>query len=180
MIAACALAVTPARAASPWDDDARWISLRAGYAKSGARFAAGGSFGYGFAYTWFLAPGTAWSASVQHDVLGRYGSASEIEVPITVEFTRHFHWSDPARPYLGVGWGAVYHKTYRTGADESDFRQGLYLTGGGNAAIDASSLIGFDLRIMLEQDTRSINPTFPNAQASSTVWGAKLVYSRAF
>ena len=181
VVAALALAAAPARAATgQWDNDARWISVRAGYAKSGARFAPGGSFGYGFAYSWFLAKGTAWSASVQHDVLGRYGRAAEIEVPITTEFTRHFRWSEPARPYLGVGWGAVYHKTYRTGADESDFRQVLYLTGGGNAALNATSLVGFDVRLMLEQDTRSINPTFPNIEASSTVWSAKLTYSRAF
>jgi hypothetical protein len=180
-VSGLALAAGPARGATgPWDDDARWISVRAGFAKSGAHFAPGGSFGYGFAYTWFLAKGTAWSATVQHDVLGRYGRASEIEVPITTEFTRHLRWSESARPYVGIGWGAIFHKTYRTGADESDFRQGLYLSGGGNAVINAASLVGFDVRLVLEQDTRSINPTFPNSSASSTVWSTKLTYSRAF
>ncbi len=179
--AALALTIVPARAATgPWDDDARWISMRAGYAKSGARFAPSGAFGYGFAYTWFLADGVAWSASVQHDLLGRYGRAAEIEVPVMAEFTRHFRWSTAARPFLGAGWGFIYHKTYRTGADESGFRQGFYITTGGNAALDAGSLLGFDVRLMLEQDTRSINPTFPNTEASSTVWSAKLIYSRVF
>ncbi len=179
--AVVALATLPALGeADPWDDNARWISVRAGYAGSGARFSPRGSFGYGFGYSWFLARQVAWSASVQHDLLGRYGGAAVIEVPITTEFTKHFRWSAATRPYLGVGWGAIYHKTYRTGADESGFRQGIYLAAGGNALLNAVSLIGFDVRVMLEQDTRSINPTFPNAQASSTVTSAKLSYSRAF
>jgi outer membrane protein W len=179
LIAALAFAPLPARAADDaWSDDVRWISVRIGSAGSGARFAPNGSFGYGFGYTWFLTKQVAWSATVQHDVLGRFGDASEVEVPIMVEFTKHFRFSAPARPYLGAGWGAVYHKTSRTGADESGFRQGLYVTTGGNAALNAGSLIGVDFRVLLEQDTRSINPTFPNSQASSTRWSVKLSYSR--
>jgi len=175
------LATVPARAAGGhWDEDARWISVRAGYAKSGARFAPTGSYGYGFGYTWFLGDGVAWSATVQHDLLGRYGSAAEIEVPVTIEFTKHFRWGPAARPYLGGGFGAIYHKAYRTGADESGFRQGIYVATGGNAVLNAGSLIGLDVRLMLEQDTRSINPTFPNFEPSSTVWSAKLSYSRIF
>ena len=176
-----ALAPVTARAADDhWDDGRHWVSARAGFAKSGARFAPGGSFGYGFGYTWFLARNVGWSASVGHDLLGRYGTAAEIEVPITTEFTKHFQWSAQTRPYLGVGWGAIYHKTYRTGADLSGFRQGLYVAAGANSSLSASGLIGLDLRWMMEQDTRSINPTFPNSEASSTVLSAKLSYSRAF
>src|SRR5437867_3997081 len=126
--AALALIALPARAADdPWSEDARWVSMRIGSAGSGAKLAANGNYGYGFGYSWFLGNELAWSATVQHDVLGRYGDASEIDVPITVEFTKHFHVSDPARPYLGGGWGIILHKTYRTGADESGFRQGIYL-----------------------------------------------------
>jgi hypothetical protein len=176
-----ALAPAPARAADDhWDEGRHWISARVGFAKSGARFAPGGSVGYGFGYTWFLARNVAWSASVGHDLLGRFGSAAEIEVPITTEFTKHFQWSGQTRPYLGVGWGAIYHKTYRTGADLSGFRQGLYVTTGANSSLSAGALIGLDLRWMLEQDTRSINPTFPNFEASSSVVSAKLSVSRAF
>ncbi|MEK7331340.1 MAG: hypothetical protein AAB113_11125 [Candidatus Eisenbacteria bacterium] len=179
VVAAMVFAPVPARAADDaWSDDACWISVRAGSARSGARFAPDGAFGYGFGYTWFLAKEVAWSANVQHDLLGRYARAAEIEVPMTVEFTKHFRFSAPARPYLGAGWGAIYHKSYRTGADESGFRQGLYLATGGNAVLNAGSLIGVDVRLMLEQDTRSINPTFPNAEASSTNWSVKLSYSR--
>ena len=175
------LAPVPARAADDhWDDGRHWVSARVGFAKSGARLAPGGSFGYGFGYTWFLARNLAWGATVGHDLLGRYQSAALIEVPITTEFTKHFQWSAQTRPYLGLGWGAIYHKTYRTGADQSGFRQGIYVATGANSSLSASSLIGLDLRWMLEQDTRSINPTFPNADASTSVLSAKLSVSRAF
>jgi hypothetical protein len=169
----------PARAAGdPWSEDATWVSMRVGSAASGARFAADAGFGYGFGYTWFLADQVAWSATVQHDRLGHFGNAAEMEVPLTVEFTKHFRFSSTSRPYAGVGWGAIYHKTYRTGADASGFRQGLYVTFGGNSMLNAASLIGIDVRLTVEQDTRSINPTFPNIEASSTSWGVKLSYSR--
>lgn len=176
-----ALAPFPAGAADDhWDEGRQWISARVGFAKSGARLAPGGSFGYGFGYTWFLNRNVAWSASVGHDLLGRYGSAAEIEVPITTDVTRHFRWSPQTRPYLGLGWGAIYHKTYRTGADLSGFRQGVYVAAGANSSLSPGGLIGLDLRWMLEQDTRSINPAFPNPEASSSVVSAKLSFSRAF
>lgn len=179
VVTALAFGPVPARAAADaWGDDARWISVRFGSARSGARFAADGAVGYGFGYTRFLAKQVAWSATVQHDLLGRYAGAAEIEIPVTVEFTRHFRFSTPARPYLGAGLAGIYHKTYRTGFDESGFRQGLYLATGGNGVLNGSSLIGVDVRMMLEQDTRSINPTFPNAEPTSTSWSIKLSYSR--
>ena len=179
MVAAMALIPLRAHAADdPWSDDARWISVRAGTAGSGAKLAPDGSYGYGFGYTWFLANELAWSATAQHDVLGRYGHASEVELPVTVEFTKHFKLSEQARPYLGGGWGMIYHKTYRTGVDQAGFRQGLYLATGGNAVLNSHNLLGFDVRLMLEQDTRSINPTFPNRKAATRNWSLKLSYSR--
>jgi hypothetical protein len=178
---ALALASLPAHAADDhWDEGRHWLTARVGYAKSGARFAPGGSIGYGFGYTWLLARNVAWSASAGYDVLGRYGAAAQIEVPFTTEFTKHFQWSPQTRPYLGVGWGAIYHKTYRTGADEAGFRQGIYVATGANSSLTANSMIGLDARYMLEQDTRSINPAFPNTEASSTVLSVKLSYSRVF
>ncbi len=178
---ALALAAPAARAqATHWDEGRNWISVRAGYARYGARFAPGGSFGYGFGYSWFLGKNVAWSASVGHDLLGRFGGAALIQVPITAEFTRHFAFTDQTRPYLGLGWGAVYHKTYRTQSDESGFRQGVYVATGANAVLSDAGLIGLDVRWMLQQDSRSINPTFPNGEPSANVLSAKLSVSRAF
>lgn len=179
IVAGMAFAPVPGRAADdPWSEDARWGSVRAGFARSGARFAPDGAYGYGFGYSWFLANELAWSATAQYDRLGRYADAVESEVPITVEFTKHFRFSTQARPYLGVGWGAIYHKLSRTSADESGFRQGLYLAIGGNSMLNAVSLLGLDVRMMLEQDTRTINPTFPNSAAATTHWSVKLSYTR--
>ena len=181
VIVTIALAPAAARAADDhWDEGKNWVSARLGVVRSGARLAPGGSFGYGFGYSWFLAKNVAWSASVGHDLLGRYSAAAQIEVPITTEFTRHFAWSPQTRPYLGLGWGAIYHKTYRTGADLSGYRQGIYVAAGANSSIGSGGLIGFDFRWMLQQDTRSIDPAFPNGEASSTVTSAKLSVSRAF
>jgi hypothetical protein len=184
LIAGCALITTlvaamPARAADdPWAANSQWGSVRLGYAKSGASQAADGAIGWGFSFSRFINPGLAWTAAVQHDLLGKYAGAAEIEVPITVEFTKHLAWSPSTRPYLGLGWGAIFHKYYRTGFDESGFRQGLFVNLGANGMIDKSSLLGFDVRLMIEQDTRSTNPTFPNKEPSSAVWSAKVTYSR--
>src|SRR6185312_2991547 len=144
LLAGCALtsmllAVAPARAADdPWAGNQQWASVRVGYAKAGAEFAGDGSIGWGFGYTRFLHNGLAWSANVQHDLLGRFAGAAEIEVPLTVEFTKHLRWSHSTRPYLGMGWGAFYRKTYRTGADEAGFHQGIFAAGGANGMIDKS------------------------------------------
>jgi len=178
-LGAMVFASVPAGAAGDaWSDDSRWVSVRAGSPAAGARLAPGSGLDYGFGYTRFLANEVAWSATVQHDVRASFADAAEIEVPITVELTKHFRVSTPARPYLGGGWGTIYHKTFHTGADESGFRQGVYLATGANAVLNAGSLIGVDVRLMLEQDTRSINPTFPRIEASSTRWSVKLSYSR--
>jgi hypothetical protein len=170
--------VSAGAAGDPWSEDVSWISVRAGSASSGARFAPDGGFGYGFSYTWFLSNQLAWTATAQHDLLGHYGRAAEMEVPLTVEFTRHFHIATTTRPFIGLGWGGIFHKVYRTGDDASGFRQGVHLTIGGNSMLGATSLIGVDARLMLEQDTRSINPTFPNIEPSTSNWGVKLTYSR--
>lgn len=181
IVLGAALPMHAARAAdAPWEKGTNWLSARVGVVKSTADFAPGASVGYGFGYTWFLGNNLAWAATAGYDVLGKYGAAAEIEIPLTSEFTRHFRWSESARPYLGLGWGAIYHKTYRTGADESGFRQAIYLTLGANTVLNAKNLLGVDVRFMLEGDSRSINPTFPNTKASSTVLSAKLSYSRLF
>ena len=172
-------AVAPARAAGdPWADDARWVSFRVGMAKTAAERAPDGGLGYGFGYTRFLDPRWSWGAFVHHEVVGRFGGAAEIEMPVTIEFVRHMAWHTQARPYLGMGWGTFFAKTYRTGADESKFRTGVYLTTGLNVPLDGTSLIGFDMRMIGERGTRSINPVFANSKPSTLGWSLKLNYSR--
>jgi len=181
LIGMLALTATPALAAGEaWDKDHHWVSARVGVAKSGATLAPGGNLGYGFGYTWMLGTDVSWSGTAGYDVLGKYGGAAEIEVPLTTEFAKHFRMGPAARPYLGLGWGVIYHKTYRTGADDAGWRQGIYLATGANAAIGGAGLVGVDFRYMIEQDTRSTNPTFPNPDASGSVTSLKLSYSHVF
>jgi len=165
---------------SPWEKDRHWVSARVGVSKSGATLAPDGNLGYGFGYTWMLGNNMGWSATAGYDVLGKYGGAAEIEIPLTTDFARHFAMGQAARLYLGLGWGVIYHKTYRTSADEGSWRQGIYLATGANTAIGGAGLVGVDFRYMIEQDTRSINPTFPNPDASSSVMSLKLSYSHVF
>ena len=173
------LAASAARAdGEQWADDARWVSVRFGLAKITPDRAPDGSLGYGFGYQRFLDRKWSWGAFVHHEVVGRYGEASLIEVPVTVEFARHFAWKTPARPYVGMGWGGFYAKTYKTGDDESKFRTGGYLTTGINAAIDDHSLLGLDVRLIVERGTRSTNPIFANAKSSTVGWSVKLNYAR--
>jgi hypothetical protein len=181
LIFVLALTAAPAFAAGEaWDKDHHWVSARVGVAKSGATLAPGGNLGFGCGYTWMLGTDVSWGATAGYDVLGKYGAAAEIEIPVTTEFAKHFRMGPAARPYLGLGWGVIYHKTYRTGADQGGWRQGIYLATGANTSIGGAGLVGVDFRYMLEQDTRSNNPTFPNPDASGSVTSLKLSYSYVF
>jgi hypothetical protein len=182
VLAACLLAGTSAFAAdpNPWADGTQWISLRAGYAKSAVKSAGNALGGYGFGFTRFISPKWALGGHVQHDVLGRFGAASEIDIPITVEMTRHFAWETPLRPYLGFGTGAFIHKMYRTGADETSIRPGAFLTAGANAPINATSLIGVDARMVAQMDAETTNPVFPSDGSTVLHWSLKLNYARFF
>jgi hypothetical protein len=164
----------------PWAKGTQWVSMRAGYAKSAAKGSGNALGGYGFGYTRFYTPKWAFGAHVHHEVLGRFGGAAEVEVPFTVEVMRHFKWSTPLRPYLGLGTGAFFHKTYRTGDDETSVRKGIYVGGGVNAPIDARSLLGLDVRAIDEFDAKSTNPVFPLESSSALHWSIKLNYARFF
>jgi len=163
---------------SPWAAEQNWISVRAGYAKASVKAAADGLGGFGFGFNHFRNSKWAFGAYAHYEVLGRFGPAQEIEVPLTAEVTRHFKWTTPARPYLGLGTGAFFHKTYRTGDDGSDTRTGYYVVGGMNAPISDHSLFGLDLRAIVETSARSTNPVFPNSSANAIHWSVKLDYSR--
>lgn len=163
---------------SPWQRGANWMSVRFGYAKSAADGHANGDIGGGFGYQHFM--NRHWAAGIHAnaDLLGRFQGASEISIPLTVELTRHIHWKTGMNPYLGAGAGAFYYKTYRTGADYSIVRPGMYVTGGFNMPIADRSLIGVDARMQWSNDAASDNPIFPDAGPSVMHWSVKLNYSR--
>src|SRR2546422_660216 len=90
----------------PWTTGTEWFTVRAGYAKSTAAGAADGNVGFGFAYTRFHNSKWAFGGTAEWDVLGRFGSARELEVPWTIEVSRHYKWPATLRPFLALGVGA--------------------------------------------------------------------------
>jgi hypothetical protein len=207
MITALAWAGWPACAWSqgedPWASGQNWISLRAGYAKASGDLMGHGGPGFGAGYARMLSPvklGPAtlfrhWSlgAYVHYEQIGRFASARDIEIPITLELVRHIKWNTPLRPYLGFGAGAFYRKTQNTGADESNTKFGAYLTFGANTQLTGRHLLGFDGRLVrVDHSNIPPNPVFgpgaavqefqpPNSivyvEKNATHWSAKINYT---
>lgn len=179
---------SPVRAADikPWSAKTQWFWLRAGYAKSSAAGAADGNVGYGFGYTRFRNSKWAFGVHAEVNVLGRYGRARELEIPWTVEVTRHYKWNTPLRPYLGLGGGAYYHQISGTGLDASTVLPGIYFVSGVNAPVSDHGLLGFDLRANSVRATAQGDPVFGGAvtanehQSRVIHWSAKVGYAWAF
>jgi hypothetical protein len=201
LVAACAGA---ARADDdPFDTGSHWLTVRAGYAKNGADAAGNGGAGYGIGVSHMLKPYRisdwqllgrkplgflrwtffkqfALGLNVHHDVVSRFGSAYEVDVPATVELVRHFRWNTPARPYLGVGTGPYFRKAYHTGADFTRVEVGTYLTSGMNLEVAPGQLLGFDVRYArLDGSNDPPDPVFGPGTGSAGRWTVKLNYSIA-
>jgi hypothetical protein len=137
----------------------QWMSVRAGYAKISGDVAPGGLVGGGFGYRRFVLDKWSVGGFAHYEMLGRLGKAAEIAVPLTLEVVRHSRWGAAVYPYAGIGAGAFYHKRYRTGADESGFTPGRYLTGGMHIPVRKQGLLGLDVR-MATVDQMDANPVF--------------------
>lgn len=168
----------PAFAQSPWQKNAEWISIRAGYAKSTVEGSPDGNIGAGFGYTRFRNSKWSYGAFAHFELLGRFRRAAEIEVPWTIELVRHYRLPTTVRPYLGVGGGAFWHTVYRTGQDASDIRPGGYLTMGANTPVSDHSLLGLDVRVVVEGNAQSVNPVFRNDKSNASRWSVKLNWTR--
>ena len=145
----------------------QWMSLRAGYAKGSGEVAPDGLLGGGFGYRRFVLDKWSMGGFVHYELLGRFGSAADIMVPITLEVVRHTRWGAAVYPYVGVGAGAFYHKRYRTsvevtpvvpdgasatrsfqtGVGWSGFTPGRYVTFGATTPVRARGLLGLDVRM---------------------------------
>lgn len=185
-----------------WTKGAQWMSVRAGYAKISAENAPDGLAGYGFGYVRFVMTRWALGSYIHQELLGRFGHATAIEVPITVELVRHTRWGAAMHPYIGVGAGAFYYKYYRTGQDVAGFRPGRYITLGFTSPVAPRNLLGVDIRLASIDKLRdnrvfagseSDNPTLPDAFAqpfsvlntgfssgSELHWSVKLNYAFAY
>ena len=181
-VAAIAALAAPARAADePWQKGAAWASFRAGYAKSLAGGAPSGIGGFGFGYSRFLSDRLSLGVFVHDELLGKFGGAAEIEVPMTAEYAWHFRWKTPLRPYIGGGVGAFYHKIYRSGADRSSFEPGTVFKFGVDTPLDRRSVLGVDARIAsVASDSEIRDPVFGRDTPHSLRWSVKLNYARVF
>jgi hypothetical protein len=172
---ALAIAVAPALADDdPWDKGSQWLTVRAGYAKASARATGNALVGYGFGYQRMLNKRWALGVFAHHEALGRFGAATEIEVPLTVELTRHYNWDTSLRPYLGFGAGAFYHKTYRTGDDGDDIRPGGTFNTGANAVVGDRHMVGLDMRLAVVKGGEGDNPVFGPQDESQIHYSIKL------
>ena len=184
VVAGLALAAGVAAAAvetGPWSHGSQWISVRAGYAKTAYGTAPDGLMGYRFGYSRMIT--NRWSAGgyVHHEALGRFGSATEVEVPLTVEMVRHFKWNSALRPYLGLGGGVFYQKYYRTGDDFGATRSGGYAVGGANVPVDKHHLLGLDVRMALVNGERDrLNPVFGLIKPQEKQWSIKINWSLVY
>jgi hypothetical protein len=139
----------------------QWMSVRAGYAKGNGEVAPDGLLGGGFGYRRFVLDKWSVGSFVHYELLGRFGSAADIMVPITAEVVRHTRWGAAVYPYVGIGAGAFYHKRYRTSAvgepvvpgtqqtrvGRSGFTPGRYVTFGLTTPVRTRGLLGLDVRM---------------------------------
>ena len=185
----------------PWSAGSNWMYLRGGYSKSTANGEGNGGAGYGFGFRHLLKPSRVkdwrvlgirplgflpwtlfknWSfgGSVGYDVLGRFGEAADIEVPVAVDLTRHIMWRSAGRPYVSLGTGPFYRKTYQTGNDLRVVNFGGYVASGFDVPVGPSQMLGFDFRIAhVDGKNKPVNPVFGPGQVTATHWGLKLAYS---
>jgi len=198
LFAAAVVAATLAFAASPafaqgddtydpWSPGRQWMTVRAGYAKSTEDSAGHGLAGYGMSYRrmlkgldlWGFTPLKQYSigVAVQHDVVSRFGPASEVDFSATVDLIRHYAWAPAVHPYLGLGVGPYYRKTYRTGDDVRDIAIGWYVTGGIHTPVSGRNLLGVDFRLARVKDKNEPpNPVFGLGAVDEEVSGTRTVF----
>lgn len=180
-VAGLAFAGVAAAEDEPWKKDASWATLRVGPVKSLDENAPSGNIGWGFGYRRMLTNRLSLGAAFDHDLLGRFGGASLIEVPASVEMLLHFHWKTPVRPALGAGFAAVYRKAYRSGDDYSEIQPGGFVTIALHSAVSPHTLLGAECRVMsVSSDQHGANPAFGESLTSSGRTSLKVSLSRAY
>ena len=207
---ACWPATARSQGEDPWQAGQNWISVRAGYAKASGDLMGHGGPGFGAGYSRMLSPVKLgpmtlfrhWSlgAYVHYEQLGRFASARDVEIPITLELVRHIKWSTPLRPYLGFGVGAFFRKTQNTAEllppevlaelievgvfppgyqpeEVSNTKFGAYLSFGANTQLSGRHLLGFDGRLVrVDHSNIPPNPVFGQGAAELTFESNRLVW----
>jgi hypothetical protein len=186
---------------NPWDPGRNWMYVRAGYAHSSADGSGNGGAGYAIGFRhmlatsrvsdwrllgvkplglldWTLFKNFSIGGFVEYDVLSRFGTASEVEVPAALELTRHIMWKSVAKPYLALGVGPFYRKLYNTGSDFSIVRTSGFLATGIDAPVASNQVLGVDVRLArVMSENLPVNPVFGGGQHEATHWSMKLTYA---
>jgi hypothetical protein len=182
--AAATLIVTSAHAASieePWKRGASWTTFRAGYVKSLEGGAPNAWGGYGFGFSHMLSERVSLGLFIHHELLGKFGGAAQIEIPVTAEYAYALKWNTALKPYVGVGLGAFYHKIYRSGADRTELLPATLFKFGADTALDEHNVLGMDSRIAwVANDDETVDPVFGKSKPTSIRWSIKLQFSRVF
>jgi hypothetical protein len=178
LLATCAHA---AMIDDPWQKGASWTTFRVGYAKSLESGAPNGMAGFGFGFSRMMSERVSIGFFIHNELLGKFGDASQIEIPVTAEYAYALKWNTALRPYVGVGLGAFYHKIYRTGADRTDLLPATIFKFGADTALDAHNVLGIDARTAwVGNDDETVDPVFGKPDPTSVRWSIKLCYSRVF
>jgi len=162
----------------PWVRGANWLGFRAGASAVSELGRPAPGPGFGLGYQHFRSRRWAVGLQLDYDLVGKYGGAAEIDVPLHLELTRHFDWGDAMRPYTGLSAGGTWHRTYRTGSDEAEMRPSMFLIGGANVPVGPRALMGADFRVGWEGSARSDDPVFPNSSNTLLTWRFKIAYLR--
>jgi hypothetical protein len=182
--AAAALLAACAHAGSlddPWQKGASWTTFRVGYAKSLDGGAPNAMAGFGFGFSRMLSERISLGIFIHDELLGKFGSAAEMEIPITAEYAYAIKWNTALRPYVGMGLGAFYHKIYRSGADRTDLLPATVFKFGADAPLDAHNVLGIDARVAwVGNDDETVDPVFGKPSPTSERWSVKLCYSRVY
>jgi hypothetical protein len=184
-----------------WTPGSNWMIVRGGIAESNAQGSGEGGAGYGFGFRHMLTPLklNEWQVAgvrpfsflkwtllkkfsvagfVDYNVISRFGSASEIEIPATVELTRHFGAKGAARPYFSGGFGSFHRKTTNTGNDFSRTVVCGFIDGGVDMSVASNQLLGVDVRFArVDGENPNNNPVFGTGESSATHWSVKLGYA---
>ena len=201
-LACGALATSAARADdNPWDAGSNWMYVRAGLARSASQGAGNAGAGYGIGFRHVLRPSKVnnwkvlgikplgllhwtvfkdWSIGgfVEYNTLGRFGSASDIEIPAALEMTHFIGWKSAAKPYVTLGVGPHLRKLYNTGADFSNVRTSGFIAAGFDAPVSSNQMLGFDVRMArVQSENKPVNPVFGGGSFESSHWSLKLSYS---
>jgi hypothetical protein len=161
---------------------ANWLGLRFGYANRTGDLSGDGFIGYGMSYTRMLSNRYAFSAGINHDIVGHFAHEIDVAVPFTGEFQRVIKMGGEMRSYLGVGGGYYFRKYYRTGSEyNTTTTGGAHLSIGFTSQLDDRHVVGFETRVAWLKDRRGVtNPTFGTATDTETIWTAKLTWALVY